>query len=97
MAEVLNHRELNDYVAHLPQVVAAVDQLAATVAAKAKAKLQEHRRTGRMRIETERRNPDRIVWLVDPDGGAVAAEFGHITDAGTVVAPLNIMAQAAEP
>jgi hypothetical protein len=97
MAEVLNHQEMDDFVAHLPEVAAAVDQLAARVAAKAKAKLQEHRRTGRMSIETERRNPDRIVWLVDPDGGAVAAEFGHIADNGTVVQPLNIMAQAAEP
>lgn len=97
MAEVLNHREMNDFVAHLPAVAAAVEQLAATVEAKAKAKLAEHRQTGRMRVEIERRSPDVLVWLVDPDGGAVAAEFGRLTDNGTVVQPLNIMAQAAEP
>lgn len=97
MAEVLNHQEMNDYVAHLPEVVAAVDDLAEQVAAKARAELAKHRQTGRMRIEIERRGPDRIIWLVDPDGGAVAAEYGRITANGTVVAPLNIMARAAEP
>lgn len=97
MAEVLNHQELNDYVAHLPEVVAAVDELAEQVAAKARAELAKHRQTGAMNIEIERRGPDRIVWMVDPDGGAVPAEFGRITANGTVVQPLNIMARAAEP
>lgn len=97
MANVPDYDALNDFVAHLPEVAAAVDDLAEKVRAKAEAKLAEHHLTGLMHITVERGRTDVMVWLDDPDGGAVAAEVGRVTANGTVVQPLNIMAQAAQP
>jgi hypothetical protein len=91
------HPKLNDHVAHLPEVLEAVRQLAEATADKARALLAEHRDTGSMRIEVEfGGKTDWLVLLVDDDGGAIAAELGHLAPNGKFVEGLNILGRAAD-
>lgn len=67
---------LDDIVAHMPGVRAAVTAKAREIEARAKALLSEHRHEGESKIRRERAGgPDSLVSLVDP--AALSIEYGH--------------------
>lgn len=68
-------------VARLPEVRAAVLDLAHTISARAETLLSQHNRTGRARIEVTRGGTDAFVSLVD--SAALSIEYGHFTRRGT--------------
>ncbi|GGU45917.1 DUF5403 family protein [Lentzea flava] len=76
MAEI--YYDIADTIAHLPGVRQAVKTAAETIAAKAKADLASHRKTGKAEIEVEHRDTDSSVSLVDE--AAVSIEYGHFVD-----------------
>ncbi|CRK59073.1 hypothetical protein [Alloactinosynnema sp. L-07] len=85
----------DDFVAHLPEVRSEVRKVAEQGAARATAILAGHKHTGAMHIEvTHGIKTDSFVSLVDPDDGAVAAEFGHISESGRAVPGINVLKTA---
>lgn len=82
-------------LAEAPGVQAVISEQAALIAARARALLASHRRTGRAHIEvtTAGGGKDRLVSLVDP--AALSIEFGHTAPDGTPVAGLYVITRAA--
>jgi hypothetical protein len=98
MAEV--DRDINDVVAHLPGVRAAVRAAARGIGTRAEANLAQHRHDGDAEIEVTYGSTDAHVSLVDE--AALSIEFGHFTDDGeidanvTYVPGLRILRDAAD-
>ncbi len=85
----------DEYVAHLPEVRDEVRKVAELGGTRASAILASHKHSGAMHIEvTHGIKTDSFVSLVDPDGGAVAAEFGHISENGRPVPGLEVLKTA---
>jgi hypothetical protein len=68
-------RNVEELVAHLPNVQHEVDHKAAIIARRAKASLAFHRDTGNAHIETMKGDIDAYVVLVDP--AALSIESGR--------------------
>jgi len=99
--EVLPAKRLNGIIAHLPGVMAYVDQVADEVGDRARGNLSAHRLTGHSRIEVDPVAPgdkygeiDAVVWLVDEGGDALAIELGHSTKNGKWVEGKHVLTNA---
>lgn len=64
-------------LARTPGVRRAVDDAAKRVGRRAEQNLASNRDTGNARIEVDTDGTDALVSLVDPNGNALAIEFGH--------------------
>ena len=73
----VNGRKLTKHIAILPEVQAAVDDHAVEIAADAEAILAAHYHEGDANITVDKGKVDSYVILEDPDGGAMAIEFGR--------------------
>jgi hypothetical protein len=89
-------RRLNDIIAHEAGVKAELDRVQEQVAAKARAILARHHRTGAAQIETSTGKLDRYVSLVDhsPRPAAAAIEFGHVAPSGRFVPGIHALTGA---
>lgn len=100
MARVNLRNDLEEVVAHLPGVTAAVHKEGAEIGTRAEGLLAAHRRTGAAHIEVDHSATDSFVSLVDgtPQRSgalpAVAIEYGHTAPDGTHVAGLYIITKA---
>lgn len=68
-------RDLERRLAHLPGVTDAVYASAQTIAARARARLAVHRRTGAHRVDVVRESVDTLVELVGP--APLTLEYGR--------------------
>lgn len=73
--ELLNERNMNKKISHLPGVVKSVRAVATEIKGIAEGRLAPHRRTGQAHIEVSHGEVDAYVSLVDP--AALSIEFGH--------------------
>lgn len=71
-------RNLEEFIAYLPNVQRAVDGKAAIIARRAEASLAYHRDTGNAQIEVVKGDIDAYVVLVDP--AAMSIEMGRAHD-----------------
>lgn len=69
---------VGDIFAHLPGVRRYVRKTTQDVAERARAILARRRDTGESRIEASFGTTDGFVTLHDPNGGALAIEYGHV-------------------
>lgn len=75
MIELLNDKQMNKKISHLPGVRTAVYDQGKEIGTIAEGRLAPHRKTGSAHIEVSRGSTDTIVSLVDR--AALSIEFGH--------------------
>ena len=87
MAKVslISEKAMNNLLKDLPPVQRAVESEADDYASVARSYLASYVREGQSSIEVDHSGVDSEVSLVDPEGGALAIEFGWTTPEGKFV------------
>jgi hypothetical protein len=75
MIDLMNEKQLNKKISHLPGVRGAVYDVGREIGQIAEGRLAPHRKTGAAHIEVSRGSVDTFVSLVDE--AALSIEFGH--------------------
>jgi|SRR5690242_1769841 len=75
MIDLMNEKQLNKKISHMPGVRGAVYDVGKEIGQIAEGRLAPHRKTGAARIEVSRGTVDTFVSLVDE--AALSIEFGH--------------------
>lgn len=75
MIDLMNEKQLNKKISHLPGVRGAVYDVGREIGQIAEGRLAPHRKTGAAHIQVSRGTVDTFVSLVDE--AALSIEFGH--------------------
>lgn len=75
MIDLMNEKQLNKKISHMPGVRGAVYDVGKEIGQIAEGRLAPHRKTGAAHIEVSRGTVDTFVSLVDE--AALSIEFGH--------------------
>lgn len=75
MIDLMNEKQLNKKISHMPGVRGAVYEVGKEIGQIAEGRLAPHRKTGAAHIEVSRGTVDTFVSLVDE--AALSIEFGH--------------------